>query len=100
MAAVAFDTLKVARRLIDAGMPAKQAEAQAEMMAEAVVFNVDTLVTKDYLDARLESLEARVEGKIDSLSARFDGKFSLLSWMLAVVIASTTVPGLYSLLSS
>ncbi len=80
-------------------MPARQAEAQAEMMAEAVVFNVDALVTKDYLDARWESLEARVEGKIDSLSARFDGRFRLLSWMLAVVIASTTVPGLYSLLS-
>jgi len=143
MAAVAFDTLKVARRLIDAGMPARQAEAQAEMMAEAVVFNVDSLVTKDHLDARLEPLEARINGKFDSLEAKFegalgsleakfdgkldalgaqvdgklealgaridgnlkaleanfDGKFRLLYWMMAVVIASTTVPGLYSLLS-
>jgi len=150
MAAVAFDTLKVARRLIDAEMPARQ----AEMMAEAVVFNVDSLVTKDHLDARLEPLEARINGKFDSLEARidgkidsleakfegalgsleakfdgkldalgaqvdgklealgaridgnlkaleanFDGKFRLLYWMMAVVIASTTVPGLYSLLS-
>ena len=88
MSAITFDTLKVARRLIEAGMPVRQAEAQAEVMAEAFVVNVDALVTKDYLDVKLESLAAKV-----------DGKFSLLSWMLAVVIASTTVPGLYSLLS-
>ena len=69
-------------------MPVRQAEAQAEVMAEAFVVNVDALVTKDYLDIKLESLAAKV-----------DGKLSLLSWMLAVVIASTTVPGLYSLLS-
>ena len=36
MAAIAFDTLKCARRLIDAGVPQQQAEAQAEVMAEAV----------------------------------------------------------------
>ena len=88
MSAITFDTLKVARRLIEAGMPVRQAEAQAEVMAEAFVVNVDALVTKDYLDVKLESLAAKV-----------DGKLSLLSWMLAVVIASTTVPGLYSLLS-
>ena len=88
MSAITFDTLKVARRLIEAGMPVRQAEAQAEVMAEAFVVNVDALVTKDYLDIKLESLAAKV-----------DGKLSLLSWMLAVVIASTTVPGLYSLLS-
>ncbi len=35
MAAVAFDTLKFARRLKEAGVPDKQAEAQAEVMAEA-----------------------------------------------------------------
>ena len=31
MSAIAFDTLKAARRLIEAGMPPKQAEAQAEV---------------------------------------------------------------------
>ncbi|MFT6955201.1 MAG: hypothetical protein ACJAYC_000194 [Halieaceae bacterium] len=51
MAAIAFDTLKAARHLIEAGMPTRQAEAQAEVMAETFVFNVDSLVTKDYLDA-------------------------------------------------
>ena len=53
MAAVAFDTLKHARRLMAAGVPEKQAETQAELMAEAFVYNMDALVTTDYLDARL-----------------------------------------------
>ncbi len=68
MAAIAFDKLKAARRLIAAGMPTKQAEAQAEVVAEAFIFNVDKLVTKDCLDARLGTLEANVDGKIDSTS--------------------------------
>jgi hypothetical protein len=128
MAAIAFDTLKASRRLIAAGMPTRQAEAQAEVMAEAFIFNVDSLVTKDYLDARLgtleanmdgnigsleakldrridsleakldgrvDSLEAKLDGKIDFLAARMDGKFRLIYWMLAVVIAGTTVPALH-----
>lgn len=113
MAAVAFDTLKVARRLIDAGMPVKQAEAQAEVMAEAFVFNVDALVTKDYLDACLDARfaeqDARIDARFASQDARFaqvdvrfaeiDGKFRLVYWMLAVIMASTTIPALHSLFS-
>jgi len=76
MAAVAFDTLKVARRLIAAGMPAKQAEAQAEVMAEAFVFNMDTLVTQDYLDARFGEQEARIDARFVEQDARIDARFS------------------------
>ena len=43
MAAVAFDTLKCARRLKEAGYTDKQAEVQAEIMAEAFVFNMESL---------------------------------------------------------
>ena len=88
MAAVAFDTLKCARRLKKAGYTDKQAEVQAEIMAEAFVFNIDALVTKDYLDARLETL-----------SAELKGEFRLIYWMLAIVIASTVIPALGSLLT-
>jgi len=113
MAAIAFDTLKAARRLIEAGMPSRQAEAQAEVMAEAFVFNVDSLVTKDYLDARFGELNARVDarfgeqdaridkrfGEVELQFARVDGKFRLVYWMLTVVIISTTVPALKALFS-
>lgn len=126
MAAIAFDTLKAARRMIDAGMPVAQAEAQAEVMAEAFVFNADSLVTKDYLDARLEArffeqdarldkrfarvdarfteLEARMDKRFAEQDARMDvcfveanGKFKLVFWMLTVLILSTTVPAIRSL---
>jgi hypothetical protein len=94
MAAIAFDTLKAARRMIEAGMPPKQAEAQAEVMAEAFVFNVDSLVTKDYLDARFAEQEARIDVRF----AEVDGKFRVVYWMLGLVILTTSVPVIRSFL--
>ena len=80
MAAIAFDTLKFARRLKDVGVPEAQAEAQAELMAEAFVFNMDALVTKDYLeqclDARFAAQDARLDKKFAAQDARLDKKFA------------------------
>ncbi|GAG75120.1 unnamed protein product [marine sediment metagenome] len=118
MAAIAFDTLNFARRLKEAGVPEQQAETQAELMAEAFVFNMDSLVTRDYLeaclDARFAAQDARIDARFtehdkrfDALNAKMDvkfaevdGKFRLIYWMLAVSIASTTIPALHSLLTS
>jgi hypothetical protein len=108
MAAAAFDTLKYVRRLMAAGVPEKQAETQAELMAEAFVYNMDALVTKDYLDARFAEQEARIDARFTAQDARLDehfaamaiqfvetrGQFKLIYWMLAVVIASTVIPQL------
>jgi len=121
MAAVTFDTLKCARRLIDAGMPTQQAEAQAEVMAEAFVFNVDNLVTKDYLDARLTGLEDRLEQKLEQkFEPRFAGlerhfaglerrlagleqrlaviesRFRYHEWLLGMILLFTVIPVLQS----
>jgi len=84
MSAIAFDTLKFVRRLTEAGVPEKQAEAQAELMAEAFVFNMDSLVTKDYLEqclnARFAAQDARLMAHMDTRfamqDARFDARFS------------------------
>ena len=76
MAAIAFDTLKAARRLIAAGMPITQAEAQAEVMAEAFVFNMDALVTRDYLDARLSEQDVRIDARFAEQDARIDARFA------------------------
>ena len=111
MAAIAFDTLAFARRLKAAGVPDEQAEAQAELMAEAFVFNMDSLVTKDYLEATLDARFSEMERKLDrrfgEIESRFaeverrfvgvDGKFRLIYWMLGVIIASTTLPQLIEL---
>ncbi len=70
MAAVAFDTLKFARRLMEAGVPEAQAEVQAELMSEAFVFNMDALVTRDYLDERLDRSFEAVNHRIDAVEFR------------------------------
>ena len=96
MAAIAFDSLKCARRLKDVGFSDEQAEVQAEIMAEAFVFNMDALVTKDYLDARLDARFAEQSAKTDLKFAEMKGQFKLVYWMLAVVIATNVLPSLTS----
>ncbi|MEP4149523.1 MAG: hypothetical protein ABJL54_20055 [Halioglobus sp.] len=94
MAAIAFDTLKFARRLIEVGVSDRQAEVQAELMAEAFVFNMDSVVTKDYLDARL----AEQDAKFDARFAILESKINLHSWMLAIIAASTVIPAITRIL--
>lgn len=86
MNAIAFDTLKFARRLKDAGVPEKQAEAEAEALADVFESQQDELATRQYLDARLEKELAPVRSDL-----------KLLKWMLALVILTTVVPALKSL---
>ena len=50
--AVAFDSLEYAHQLEAAGMPRAQAEVVAQGLTSMFVHNFDSLVTKDYLDAR------------------------------------------------
>jgi hypothetical protein len=89
MAVIAFDTLGCARRLQAAGFSAQQAEAQAEIMAETFVLNAEALVTRDYLDARLEACEERVNGKL-----------RLLFWSQGLVVAVVLIPTLRDILGS
>ncbi|WP_439106026.1 hypothetical protein [Congregibacter sp.] len=76
MSSLAFDSLRFARRLKEAGVPEIQAEAQAELMAETFGFYVDNLVTKDYLDARFSELEARFDASFSEHDARLEARFS------------------------
>jgi hypothetical protein len=86
MAAIAFDTLKFARRLKEVGVPEAQAEAQAELMAEAFVFNMDAVVTTDYLeqclDARFASQDASIDKKFAAQDAHIDKKFTVMERQL------------------
>ena len=88
MSAITFDTLKVARRLIEAGMPVRQAEAQTEVMAEAFIVNADSLVTRDYLNARFAEQNARIDVRFTEI----EGSLRLVHWMLSLVILRTTIP--------
>ena len=57
MTAVTFDTLKFAKKLEAAGFPTSQAEAMAEAFREATG---EELVTRDYLDARIEAAKSDI----------------------------------------
>ncbi|MFZ2300376.1 MAG: hypothetical protein WAW10_00735 [Gallionella sp.] len=76
MSAITFDTLKFANRLKAAGVPDKQAEAEAEVLAEALEVNLKDLSTKaDLLAAKVElqqemkMLEQRLIIKLGALIA-------------------------------
>ena len=119
MSAIGFDTLKFARKLKEAGVPDKQAEAQAEVLGEAFLYNLDEIVTRDYLDSRLAPVNARLDGidaRMDSMDARFDGidahlnridqrfieidgKFRLIYWMLGMILVVNVIPILTRLIS-
>ena len=77
MAISTFDTLKFVRRLEAAGVPAQQAEVQAE----AFNVNLDALVTKDYLAARFAEQNAKI-----------DNNHRIFVWTQAVIMAAVILP--------
>ncbi|MEY4211616.1 MAG: hypothetical protein RLZ92_1997 [Pseudomonadota bacterium] len=78
MAAVTFDTLKFANKLKSAGVPEKQAEAEAEVLSEALEVNLKELVTKEYLDAKFQQELANVRTEL-----------AVLKWMVGFNLAFT-----------
>ena len=64
-------------------------------MAEAFIFNMDSLVTRDYLDARFAEQDARNDVRFTEIL----GQLKLHTWILGAVAASTMIPLLYSLFS-
>ena len=74
MSITTFDTLKFARRLKDAGVPEKQAEAEAEAIREAFA----------------EALDTQVATKADI--ARLERELLIVKWMIGLVIAVNVLP--------
>ena len=67
-------------------MPRAQAEVIAQGLTSMFVHNFDSLVTKDYLDARfseqaakLDAMDVKFDAKLGLLSAEIDAKFRLFS---------------------
>jgi hypothetical protein len=84
----AFDTLRFARRLREAGFSEPQAEAMAEAFREA---STEALATKH----DIELLGAR----IDKVEARLMGELTLVKWMLGLIIVAEAVPWLAKMFS-
>ena len=73
MTAVAFDTLKFVKRLKEAGVPEKQAEAQAEAFAEAVDMNLAT--KQDIKDVKRDIADVKrdITSALDRLFLKLTG---------------------------
>jgi len=92
MAISTFDTLKFVRRLQAAGVPAQQAEVQAEVLTEAFNVNLDALVTKDYLAARFAEQNASIDTRFAEQNAKIDSNHRIFVWTQAVIMAAVIFP--------
>ncbi len=79
--AILFDTLKYTETLMEAGVPAKQAKAQAAALLES--HETADLATR----SDLEKLEIRLDGRLASIEKTIDAKFSAITWVLGMVVA-------------
>ena len=75
MTAITFDTLAYVKKLREAGIEEKQAEAQAVALAAVLKETSGDLATKQ---------------DIDRLREQVDAKFKLLQWMLGFNLALST----------
>ena len=76
MTTITFDTLKFANKLKSAGVPDKQAEAEAEAISEVLEVNLKDLVTKEYLDVKFQQELAPIRTDL-----------AVLKWMMGILVA-------------
>jgi hypothetical protein len=88
----AFDTLRYAKRLREAGVPNPQAEGHAEAAREFIMIELvtkqDLHATKLELQAAINSLEARLGGRIDILQAAMDAQTLRLTVRLGGIVVA------------
>lgn len=79
---IKFDTLEYVRRLIEGGIPADQAEAQAnalsDVLSEATVAPSELVLLRADMIARIEMLRADIYAKLEALEERINAK--LQAW--------------------
>ena len=86
MSAIAFDTLKLARRLEAAGFSAGQAGGAAEALAETLRESLgERIVTREYLDMRLADLKTDLAGRIA------EAKLDQMRWTVGMLVGQTAV---------
>ena len=76
MTAIAFDTMKLVRRLEAAGMNQSQATGVAEALAETMVVEPATRADLQRLDARLTGEIAALRMDVQRLDARLTGEIA------------------------
>jgi len=85
MSTLTFDTLKFANRLKTAGVPAVQAEAEADALSEVLETNLGELATKEDLRHEINDLRKDLRHEIKESAANL--KFELLKWLIGLAVA-------------
>jgi hypothetical protein len=98
-----IDTLKLSRKLYQAGMDREVAEAVSEGLAEAITTNAatkdDLKAQEDRLDARIDgakerltlrlnAFEERVEARLRTLEERFLARLESAHWRTLAAVAA------------
>lgn len=89
MTAITFDTLKFSKRLQDAGVPARQAEAEAEALSEVLEVNLKELATKEDVLAAQKDIRQEMELLRRDMDARFIQLEQRLIIKLGMLIAAS-----------
>jgi molecular chaperone GrpE (heat shock protein) len=104
MLAVAFDTLKLARKLESAGMQPKTAQDTSAALSESFTewLSVGNIATREDVHevtaevGKLDAKIARVEAKIDNVEAKLETKIEaskaeILKWLFGAIGTQTVV---------
>jgi hypothetical protein len=79
---IKFDTLEYARKLAQAGIPAPQAEAQAEalrdVLSEATVSPGEMGLLRNDMTARMDVLKTELIARMDALKADMSARMDVL----------------------
>lgn len=78
MTTIVFDTLKLSRKLKAGGFSPEQADTLAEALGET---SNDELVTRDYLDAKLQEVNANIH----------EAKAEMIKWLAGLLIAQAAL---------
>lgn len=83
---IAIDTLKFARQLKDAGVPEKQAEAQAEVMSQTI-----TEAMENTLATKADFQESQNETRHEMQKAILELKNDILKTIIGSMVALTAI---------
>ncbi|MEO5348083.1 MAG: CCDC90 family protein [Magnetococcus sp. YQC-3] len=100
LATATFDTLKFVRRLRDAGVDEKQAEAFSEAIRDIHGAQSGELATKgEILEVKhdIKKLEMRMDARFDKELGPLRADLLLIKRMLALIITATVLPALKTL---
>jgi hypothetical protein len=88
---VAFDTLKLARRLEAAGFPSKQAQDTAEALGDALTANIASQTDVQALRAELREVELRLRADFRAEIAAL--RVEMIRWVVGVGVAGVLAIG-------